>query len=302
MSSPMSDSVLVTGASGFIGRPLSEALERAGCTVIRHSASDGDIANCALTDNSVKHVYHLAARTFVPDSWSDPLSFYATNVLGTVNVAEFCRRHSASLTMLSSYVYGKPRFLPISEEHPIAAFNPYGHTKLLAEEVCRYYAQQFGIQVTIIRPFNVYGPGQAGSFLIPTLLRQALDPGVSEVSLADDRPRRDYIFIDDLIDLLLLTMKPEGGSTCGFDAFNAGSGSSVNPRELAELILRLADVEKRVVSRGEVRADEVLDTVADIGKAGRIFGWEPRVLLVEGLGRMLEEASADIRRSGGAHS
>ena len=219
----------------------------------------------------------------MPDSWSEPLLFYATNVLGTVNVAEFCRRHDASLTMLSSYVYGKPRFLPISEEHPVAAFNPYGHTKLLAEEVCRYFARQFGVRVTIIRPFNIYGPGQNGNFLIPTLLRQALDTKACEISIADDRPRRDYLFIDDLIDLLLRTMNPQG-----FHAFNAGSGSSVNPRELAELILRVAGLEKPVVSRGEIRADEVLDTVADIGKAKRIFGWAPRVSLEEGLRRIIE--------------
>jgi len=284
----MSKTVLVTGASGFIGRPLSEGLEQAGCTVIRHSSADGDIASCALPGSEVKHVYHLAARTFVPDSWSEPLPYYATNVLGTVNVAEFCRRHGASLTLLSSYVYGRPRFLPISEEHPVAAFNPYGHTKLLAEEVCRYYAQQFGIQVTIIRPFNIYGPGQAESFLIPTLLRQALDPDVSEISIADDRPKRDYLFIDDLIDLLLRTMTPQGFAAFGFDAFNAGSGCSVNPRELAQMILRAAGVEKPVVSRGEVRTDEVLDTVADIGKAKRIFGWQPRVSLEEGLRRMIQ--------------
>jgi UDP-glucose 4-epimerase len=279
----MSKTVLVTGASGFIGRPLSERLEQAGCAVIRHSDTDGDIASCPLPGGGVNHVYHLAARTFVPDSWSDPLPFYATNVLGTVNVAEFCRRHGASLTMLSSYVYGRPRFLPISEEHPVAAFNPYGHTKLLAEEVCRYYARQFGIQVTVIRPFNVYGPGQAESFLIPTLLRQALDLEAREISIADDRPRRDYLFIDDLLDLLLRTMNPPG-----FDAFNAGSGCSVNPRELAELILRVAGLEKPVVSRGEVRADEVLEMVADVEKARRIFGWEPRVSLVEGIGRMIQ--------------
>ncbi len=74
----------------------------------------------------------------------------------------------------------------------------------------------------------------------------------------------------------------------GFDAFNAGSGCSVNPRELAELMLRAAGLEKPVVSRGEVRADEVLETVADVGKAKRIFGWEPRVSLVEGIGRMIQ--------------
>ena len=279
----MTKTVLVTGASGFIGRPLSERLEQAGYTVIRHSHADGDIASCALPGQGVDHVYHLAARTFVPDSWSAPLPFYATNVLGTVNVAELCRRHGASLTVLSSYVYGRPQFLPITEEHPLAAFNPYGHTKLLVEEVCRFYAQQFGIQAAIIRPFNVYGPGQGGNFLIPTLLRQILDPQAREVSIADDRPRRDYLFLDDLIDLMLQTMNPQG---C--DAYNAGSGRSASPRELAELMLQAAGLEKPVVSRGEVRTDEVLETVADAGKAKRIFGWQPRVPLAEGLRRIIK--------------
>jgi nucleoside-diphosphate-sugar epimerase len=279
----MDKTVLVTGASGFIGRPLSQRLAQAGCRVIRHSHTQGDIASCPLPGSNVNHVYHLAARTFVPDSWAEPRPFYATNVLGTVNVAEFCRRQGASLTMLSSYVYGRPRFLPISEEHPVAAFNPYGHTKLLAEEVCRYYAQQFGMRVTVVRPFNVYGPSQTENFLIPTLLRQVLDTEAREVSIADDRPRRDYVFIDDLVDLLLQTMDPQA-----FDAFNAGSGSSVNPRELAELMLRLTGLKKPIVSRGEVRADEVLETVADIGKAKRIFDWEPRISLIEGLRRTIQ--------------
>ena len=117
----MDKTVLVSGASGFIGRPLTEKLERAGYSVVRHSEARGDIASCHLSDGA-DHVFHLAARTFVPDSWSAPMPFYATNVLGTVNVAEFCRRHGASLTMMSSYVYGRPQFLPISEEHPVEAF------------------------------------------------------------------------------------------------------------------------------------------------------------------------------------
>ena len=284
----MRKTVLVTGASGFIGRPLCEALEREGCTVLRHSSADGDIASCTLLGGGVEHVFHLAARTFVPDAWSAPLPFYATNVLGTVNVAEFCRRHGASLTLLSSYVYGRPQFLPMSEDHPVAAFNPYGHSKLLAEEVCRYYSRQFGIHAIIVRPFNVYGPGQSESFLIPTLVRQALDPETSEISIADDRPRRDYLFVDDLVDLLVRTMRQRDAEAFAMDVFNAGSGSSVNPRELAELILRVAGVEKPVDSRGEVRADEVLDTVADVGKAKQILGWEPRTSLAEGLRRIVQ--------------
>ena len=122
--SGMNKPILVTGASGFIGSHLTRALESAGHSVYRHSAKDGNIASCALVYKGVQHVYHLAAKTFVPESWTSPLGFYETNVLGTINVLEFCRREGASATMLSSYVYGKPDRLPIDEDHPVRPLNP----------------------------------------------------------------------------------------------------------------------------------------------------------------------------------
>lgn len=211
--------VLVTGADGFVGTHLVKALRAAGHVVFTHSTRQGDIANCGLSFEGVGHVFHLAARTFVPDSWSAPLGFYQVNLLGTVNVLEFCRACGASLTLMSSYVYGRPARLPISEDAPLQAFNPYSHTKILAEETSRYYQQQFGVPVTIIRPFNIYGPGQDRRFLIPTILAQAIDPHADAIVVADLHPRRDYIFIGDLIDLLMSTaFRREGGT---FNALNA---------------------------------------------------------------------------------
>src|SRR5215471_843565 len=110
----MADRVLVTGASGFVGTHMVAELRRRGYEVIAHSHDDGDIAGDSLDFQKVRHVFHLAARTFVPDAWKDPLSFYRTNVIGMVNVLEFCRRSGASIALLSSYVYGQPKWLPIS--------------------------------------------------------------------------------------------------------------------------------------------------------------------------------------------
>jgi nucleoside-diphosphate-sugar epimerase len=273
-----SKSVLVTGANGFIGSHLVPALRAAGYLVFTHSARQGDIKNCQLDFEGIGHVFHLAARTFVPDSWTAPLSFYEVNLLGTVNVLEFCRSQGASLTLVSSYVYGPPARLPISEDEPLRAFNPYSHTKILAEETGLYYQRQFAVPVTIIRPFNVYGPGQDRRFLVPTILLQAIDPGQAAIEVADLRPRRDYIFIADLVELLVGTvLRRQGG------IFNAGSGSSWGVGDVIALVNGLLTAPKPIHTNGLVRPDEVSDVVADISRARVEFGWEPRVTLRDGL-------------------
>lgn len=274
----MNEGVLVTGANGFIGVHLVEALRAAGHTVCTHSTREGNIAHCTLNFKDVGHVFHLAGRTFVPDSWSAPLGFYEVNVLGTVNVLEFCRARGASLTLISSYVYGRPTRLPISENDPLQAFNPYSHSKILAEEASRYYQQQFGVPVTIIRPFNIYGPGQDRRFLIPTILAQAIDPRTTTIDVADLRPRRDYIFISDLVNLLVCTNFRKKGGT-----FNAGSGSSWGVDDIIAIVNELLPAPKAIRSEGRVRQEEVLDVVADISHVRSEFDWEPGVALRHGL-------------------
>ena len=270
--------ILVTGANGFIGSHLTRALEQDGCSVIRFSLSDGDIAHVAFDYSDIGHVFNLAARTSVPDSWRVPRNFYETNVLGTVNVLELCRRTSASLTYISSYIYGSPLRLPIDEEHPVRPFNPYSSSKILAEEAARFYASSFHVPVTIIRPFNVYGPGQTNSFLIPTIIQQACSLETRSIEVADDRPKRDQLFVSDLVQLLLRTM-----NGCGLRTYNAGSGYSVGIPEITGLVNELLDTSKPLVSRGERRPSEVMDVIADITRAKADLGWQPHVSLREGL-------------------
>jgi nucleoside-diphosphate-sugar epimerase len=274
----MSEVVLVTGAGGFVGRHLAAALAGRGHLVQQHTRRDGDIARCPLTHPDTTCVFHLAARTFVPESWASPLLFYETNVLGTVNVLEFCRRRGAALALISSYVYGKPCQLPIPETHPVEAFNPYSHSKILAEEAARYYQRQFGVRVAIIRPFNVYGPRQGGHFLIPSLLEQAFSPRHEFIAVQDDRPQRDYLFVSDFVEMLLLVLDARASGV-----YNAGTGRSVSVRELVDSINSLAPKKKPLRSKGEARPDEVFDVVADIRKAQQELGWRPRTTLLDGL-------------------
>ena len=279
-----SKGILVTGATGFIGSHLERALRAAGYNVVLHSRNLGDIACCKLDFSDIGHVFHLAALTFVPESWKDPLGYYRVNVLGTVNVLEYCRQHNASITLMSSYVYGRPIRLPISEDDALQAFNPYSHTKILAEEASRYYQGQFQIPVTIVRPFNIYGPGQNRRFLIPKILAQAVRPEPGPIVVADLRPRRDFIFVSDLIDLLIRTaFRTEAG------VFNAGSGSSLSVNEVIEAVNELLPAPRQILAEGSHRPEEVFDVVADISRARQELDWIPRTTFRDGVRATLKK-------------
>jgi nucleoside-diphosphate-sugar epimerase len=274
----MKNEILVTGATGFLGRPLVAALESRGFAVRKHSSADGDIANCSLPMEGVSQVFHLAGKSYVPESWQNPKAFYHTNVMGTENVLEHCRQNRAGLTLISSYVYGQPQRLPIAEDHPVSAANPYAHTKILAEEIARFYERHFGLALIIVRPFNIFGPGQRPSFLIPSIVRQALDPSVEAVRVQDLRPKRDYIYIEDAVDLLVASLRP------GIQGvFNLGSGRSSSVAEVAHLVNKAAGVHKPVLSADNQRPEEIMDVFADTSRAATELGWRPRTSLADGI-------------------
>src|SRR5690606_33893882 len=133
-------------------------------------------------------VVHLAARSYVPDSWEVPADFLRTNLTGALEALEYCRLHNARLVFPSSYMYGDAGSQPIPESHPLVAKNPYALSKKLAEDAARFFAERFNVRTTILRPFNIYGPGQSEAFLIPWILRQ-LKSG-TEVRVKDVEPRR----------------------------------------------------------------------------------------------------------------
>lgn len=278
-------SVLVTGASGFIGSALTKKLRGDGLHVVALGSSDGDISSpltlqrTDLTD--ISHVFHLAGRTYVPDSWDHPYEFYKTNTLGTEVVLEFCRKNSISLTYISAYIYGIPKCLPISEDAPVEPSNPYAHSKYLGEELCRFYTSIYGLNISIIRPFNVFGVGQAESFLIPSIIRQVLYQ--NEIVVNDLAPKRDYVYISDLINCITSTQS----LLQGYHVFNAGSGFSYSVEEVIELVQKCAETDKPVKSKGDVRPNEIPDVKADTSQARKVLHWQCQMSFEKGILEMV---------------
>ncbi len=264
--------ILVTGASGFIGSALTKRLRDDGYQVFAIDSSDGDISSLATWQKNINtdifHVFHLAGKTYVPDSWDDPYIFYKTNTLGTEAVLEFCRDKGAHLTYISAYIYGIPKCLPISEDAPIQPNNPYAHSKYLSEELCRFYASNFGQIVSIIRPFNAFGAGQSAHFLIPMIVQQALYH--DEILVNDLSPRRDYVYISDLVDAMVATLSLKNG----FNLFNIGSGVSFSVEEIIDIVQKFAGTNKPVKSKRNIRPNEIPDVKADISHAQDILDWK----------------------------
>lgn len=153
--------ILVTGFSGFIGTYLVEKLKQYNHELILLDISNGvDICDWKQIKqyNNIDVIIHLANLSFVPASYSDPQNFYTTNYLSTLNMLELCRKNNARLIFFSSYVYGQPQYQPIDEVHPIQAFNPYAQTKVICESLCEGYFRDFGVPITIFRPFNFWLP------------------------------------------------------------------------------------------------------------------------------------------------
>ena len=279
--------VVITGATGLVGRRVARAL--APLPDWRITPVDRSLGHDvtqpswwrdvpALSERA-DVVLHLAGRTFVPDSWKHPALFYE-NVTMATHVLEFCRETGARLVHVSAYLYGRPAYLPIDELHPVTPDNPYALSKHLAEQLCTFYANHFGVTVAIVRPFNLYGPDQDDRFLIPTIVKQALAGG--RVTLKDTRPKRDYLYIDDFVNALqcMLGSNADGG---GADVFNVGSGQSVSVGAIAEEVGRACGRDLEIVDLEERRQNEIDDCVADTRRFRARYDWKPRWTLARGI-------------------
>lgn len=284
--------VLVTGSRGFVGKKLVERIRSSCSRLVEFDLRLGH----DMTDPSafariepVDTVVHLAARLPLADSFEESGELYRVNILGTLNVLEYCKAKQVKrIVYASSCVYGPPRYSPVDEEHPALVGNPYGRSKLSGEILCRAYYEDFGIVPVILRPFNIYGPGQDGPLLIPHIIRQVI--GERSIRVRDLSPRRDYVFIDDVIEAYeRAVFGPQRGA---LQVFNVGSGESFSVKEIIKKAQELAGTRKRVIEEKKVRSHEVSDCVADIRRIKRRLGWRPRTTLEEGLRQTIEYHAA----------
>jgi UDP-glucose 4-epimerase len=274
---------LVTGSEGFIGKQLVNSLKRKGVIVKEIDVKNGiDLTNWEQLHNFIKTtshfdvIIHLAAIVFIPYSFINPRITYTTNTMGTLNMLEVARTLDVKkFIFASSYVYGTPQYLPIDENHPIHAISPYNRSKIIAEELCKGYNEDYGLNCIILRPFNIYGTGQNKDFLIPSIIAQLPS---NKIILENPNPMRDYLYIDDVVSAYIKAIQY---SVKGIEIFNIGAGVSYSVKEIVDKIISL--VQKREVKVSymyKTRENEIANIVANIQ-------WQPTIDIDKGLSKLL---------------
>jgi NAD dependent epimerase/dehydratase len=302
--------ILVTGADGFIGSHLVESLVHDGYDVkafVYYNSFDswgwldslsedikknievfsGDVRDPFCVNNAMKDcsmVFHLAALIAIPYSYYSPQSYVDTNIQGTLNVLQAGRDLGIEqiIHTSTSEVYGTARFVPITEEHPLQGQSPYSASKIAADQLALSFHKSFDLPVSIMRPFNTYGPRQSTRAVIPTIITQILN-GTSKISLGKISPTRDFNYVGDTVN----GFKSFIGKTKSFgEVINIGSNFEVSIEDTALLIAELMGAKVTINSdedRKRPEKSEVERLLADNSKALSLLDWKPELEGIDGL-------------------
>ena len=300
--------VLITGADGFVGSHLTEALLEAGAEVsilvrgtshmgtsmnhfhnlnhvterIKHVIT-GDIANNdiieAIRQNNPQIIFHLAANAYVPYSFEHPVEVAQANVMGTLNILEAARKMKIERVVItsSSEVYGNPIYVPIDEKHPLNPTSPYAASKAAADRYAFSYWNTYKIPIAIIRPFNTYGPRHTYD-VIPKFISLALENKPITI-YGDGKQRRDFVYVKDMVRAFMIMGSDERAIG---QCINFGTGKSYSVLEIAEKIITLSNSQS-IITHVEPRLAEVEHLLCDNSKAKEFFGWKPQVEIEEGI-------------------
>lgn len=308
--------VLITGAGGFIGSHLTEEFIRRGYDVrafvlynsyntwewLDHSPQEikdqieifsGDIRDPHGVKKAMQGcdlVFHLAALIAIPYSYHSPDTYVDTNIKGTLNVLQAARELGVEkiIHTSTSEVYGTARFVPITEDHPLQGQSPYSATKIAADQLAMSFYYSFGTPVTIIRPFNTYGPRQSARAIIPTVITQ-IASGAKKIKLGALHPTRDFNFIKDTVDGFIAGFKAQDAIG---EVINIGSGYEVSIHDAANNIAQIMDADLEIeTEEARIRPEksEVERLVADNTRAKKLLHWEPKYGGPEGFKKGLTE-------------
>ena len=304
--------ILITGGAGFIGSHLCEKYTNERHTVIcldnfmsgnlmniRHLLDyrnfkliKGDVRDFDLLEKIMRDVdvvFHLAAQIHVDRSYIEPKLTYEVNVMGTQNILEVARLHDAKKVIYASTseVYGSAQYVPIDEKHPLNAPHPYGASKIAADRMCYAYIRTYGMDISILRLFNVFGPRQRDlgyGGVISIFTRRALS-NVPPLIYGDGLQTRDYTYIQDAIKAYDLVLNYKEPIT---EPVNFGSGREVSILDLANKIIHLCGKKDSIKPvHVKPRIGEVERLIADPTRAKNLLGWEPKYDLEEGLSEFI---------------
>ncbi len=308
--------ILITGADGFIGSHLTEALTRQGYNirafVLYNSFSSwgwldqcgedvkgkfevfaGDIRDPHGVKKAMKNcdaVLHLAALIAIPYSYHSPDTYVDTNIKGTLNVLQAARELGVQRVIhtSTSEVYGTAHFVPITEDHPLQGQSPYSASKIGADQLAYSFFASFGLPVVIARPFNTYGPRQSARAVIPTIITQ-IASGQRQIKLGAVSPTRDFSYVQDTVAAFIAALDSDKGLG---EVVNFGSNFEISISDTARLIAETMNTEIEIIT-DEIRLrpenSEVERLWADNTKVKRLFGWQPTYNDYEGLKRGLME-------------
>jgi len=307
--------ILVTGADGFIGSHLVEHLLDIGCSVrafvlynsfnswgwldmlSRERLAQLDIFQGDIRDsNSVRAamegvdlVFHLAALIAIPFSYHSPDSYVDTNVKGTLNVLQAARQLKIQriLVTSTSEVYGTAQYIPIDEKHPHQGQSPYSATKIAADRIAESFFRSFGLPVTIVRPFNTYGPRQSARAVIPTIITQLL-AGKKEIRLGSIHPTRDFVYVKDTVRGFTEIASID---TAIGEEINIATQHEIRIGDLAQKLIAMINPQATIISddmRKRPDKSEVERLLGSNEKLRRFTGWQPQTSLEEGLKLTIE--------------